>query len=380
MKKSLSLFLVISLLLMLVPAYASAAAAPVTVTYDGKAVKFTQPPARNSNLTFVEAKPLAAQLGATYTFDSKTKSATIKKGSTSIKLTLDSKAAYVNGVKQLLAAAPYSVKGYVIVPAEFVVKKFGGSVAWDGKSKLSITSPAAVEALSKQKAVSVVNGYFAALSKLDVKGVKSAWLPTSWDEEDEEDLLQVDGEAVIFTVKSAKVTSFTSTKATIKAEVHIDYPSPYQIDEIYSITYKLVKNSAGAWKIDQENLEDYNYDLPNKSVKTTEAFSSSVEDAVTQLIDNLNAEDLLAVQDMFTEDSMSAEMMLDFWANDFDEYDTRYELADLLIIEADEAKGTASVYAALDAEDEEAAYPYDVVLFLVRDEANSWKIQEVTEL
>ncbi|MBD3917748.1 copper amine oxidase N-terminal domain-containing protein [Paenibacillus sp. PR3] len=380
MKKSLSLFLLLSLVLMLVPAYASAATAPVTVAYDGKAVKFTQPPVRKSNLTFVEAKPLAAQLGATYAFDTKTKSATIKKGATSIKLSLDSKAAYVNGVKQQLAVAPYSVKGYVIVPAEFVVKSFGGSVAWDGKSKLSITSPSAVEALSKQKAVNVINGYFAALSKLDVKGVKSAWLPTSWNAEDEEDLLLADGEAVIFTVKSVKVTSFTGTKATIKAEVNINYPSPYQIDEIYSITYTMVKDSAGAWKIKQENLEDYNYDLPNKPVNTTQTFSTSVEDAVNQLIDNLNAEDLDAVQGMFAEDSMSAEMMLDFWADDFDGYDTRYELSDLMIIGADEAKGTATVYVALDAEDEESAYPYDVVLFLVRDEANNWKIQELTEL
>lgn len=365
---------------MLVPVYASAATTTVTVAYDGKAIKFTQPPVRKANLTFVEAKPLAAQLGATYAFDSKTKSATIKKGSTSIKLTLDSKAAYVNGVKQALAAAPYSVKGYVIVPAEFVVKSFGGSVAWDGKSKLSITSPAAAEALSKQKAVNVINGYFAALTKLDVKGVRSAWLPASWNEEDEADLLNVDGEAVVFTVKSTKVTSFTSAKATIKAEVSINYPSPYQIDEIYSLTYTMVKDSTGAWKIKQENLEDYNYDLPNKPVKTTEEFSSSVDDAVNQLIDNLNAEDLDAVQGMFADDSMSAELMLDFWANDFADYDTRYELSDSMIIEADEANGTASVYVALDAEDEETAYPYDVVLFLARDEANNWKIQEVTEL
>ncbi|GMK38401.1 hypothetical protein PCCS19_14550 [Paenibacillus sp. CCS19] len=382
MKKSLSIFLLLSLVLMLVPVYASAATPTVTVAYDGKAIKFTQPPVRKANLTFVEAKPLSAQLGATYAFDSKSKSATIKKGSTSIKLTVDSKAAYVNGVKQALAAAPYVVKGYVIVPAEIVVKSFGGAAAWDAKnSKLSITSPAAVEAQSKQKAINVVKSYFASMSKQDLKASKAAWLPSSWNEEDDEDLLLAfEEQAVIFTVNSANVTSFTSTQASIEVEVKIDYPSPYSIDEIYLITYKMVKDSAGAWKIKQENVEDYSYDLPSEPVATTEAFASSVDALVNQMTDNLNAEDLEALSGMFADDSTIADAMIDFWSYDFDEYDTRYTLSDLTIIGADEAKGTAKVLVSWDAEDEEYEYPYEAVLYLVQDASKQWVIQEVVEL
>ncbi|QKS46693.1 copper amine oxidase N-terminal domain-containing protein (plasmid) [Paenibacillus cellulosilyticus] len=366
--------------LMLVPAYAFAAAAPVTITVDGKALKLTQAPVRKANATLVEAKPLAAQLGATYAFDAKTKAATLKKGSTSIKLTLESKTAYVNGGKQALTLAPTSVKGYVIVPAEFVVKTFGGTAVWDGKSQLNISSPASVEAQSKQKAINTVKTYFSALSKQDAKGVKSAWLPASWSAEDEEDMLQLDGEAVVFTVQSAKVTNFTKTQATIEAEVHIDYPSPYLIDEIYVLAYTMVKDSTGVWKIKQENVEDFYYDLSTEPVETTEAFAASVNEVVDQLTDNLNAENLDEIEGMFAEDSIIAGAMIDFWSYDFDEYDTRYTLTDLSIIGADEQAGTAEVYVAWDAEDEENEYPYEAVFFLVKDESNNWLIQEVAEL
>lgn len=381
MKKSITISLLLSLVLMLVPVYAFAATAPVTITVDGKALKLTQPPVRKANTTLIEAKPLAAQLGASYAFDAKGKSATLKKGNTSIKLTLDNKTAYVNGVKQALTVAPYSVKGYVIVPTEFVVKTFGGLTVWDGKSKLSITSPAAAEAQSKQKAIAVVNSYFTSMSKQDLKAAKAAWLPASWNEEDDADLLLAfEGEAVIFTVDSAKATSFTSTQATIEAEVHIDYPSPYQIDEIYVIIYKLVKDSAGAWKIKQENVDDFYYDLSTEPVATTDEFASNVNAVVNQLTDNLNAEDLEAVAGMFADDSMIADTMLDFWSNDFEEYDTRYTLSDAVIIGADEEEGMATVYVSWDAEDEENEYPYEAVLYLVQDESNNWIIQEMTEL
>jgi ketosteroid isomerase-like protein len=379
MKKSVTFSLLLSLALMLVPVYAFAAAGPVTVTVDGKALKLTQPPVRKANTTLIEAKPLAAQLGATYAYDVKAKAATLKKGSTSVKLTMDSKTAYINGAKQALTVAPYSVKGYVIIPAEFVVKVFGGLAVWDGKSKLNITSPAGVEALSKQKAINVLKSYLLAMTKQDMKAIKAAWLPSSWSDEDVM-LEAFGGEAVVFTMKSTKVTSFTSTKATIKTEVHIDYPSPYRIDEFYLLTYIMVKDSAGAWKIKQENVEDFNYDLSIEPVATSTTFASSVDAVVDQLTDSLNAEDLEAVSTMFADDSMSAADMLDFWSYDFDEYDTHYDLSDTVIIGANEVKGTVAVHVTWDAEDEESAYPYEVVLFLTQDNSGNWLIQEVAEL
>jgi hypothetical protein len=55
-------------------------------------------------------------------------------------------------------------------------------------------------------------------------------------------------------------------------------------------------------------------------------------------------------------------------------------LSDTVIIGANEVKGTVAVHVTWDAEDEESAYPYEVVLFLTQDNSGNWLIQEVAEL
>jgi|GEM_PF-1188636 len=381
MSKSIKVFLLVCLAFMIVPVYALAAATPITVAVDGKAVKFTNAPVRKDNATMVEAKPLAAQIGATYAFDAKSKTVTLKRGTTVAKLTVGSKSATVDGVKKALLAAPYSAKGYVIVPAEFVVQSFGGTAKWDGKSKLTVTSPAANEFASQKKAVDALKSYIAAMSNQNLKAMKAAWVPSSWSAEDEADIkAQFEEQATKFAITSTEILAFKGASVTIRAMIRVDMESPYALDEIHQLKYILTKDSAGAWKIKSEEWEDAAYDLPQKPAAASAAFTASVNDYVQQLADDLNEENVDALEGLFTADSASAADIIDFWASTFEDFDAVYTPADLFLLAADEKKGTASVLATFDVEEGADSYTYEAVLFLKKDAGGNWQIKEVTEL
>ncbi|WP_127529718.1 copper amine oxidase N-terminal domain-containing protein [Paenibacillus kobensis] len=381
MNKKLNVFLLVCLAIMIVPAYAFAAATAVTVSVDGKAVKFTNAPVRKDNATMVEAKPLAAQIGATYAYDTKSSTATIKRGATVVKLTVGSKSATVNNAKKSLLAAPSTLKGYVIVPAEFVVQSFGGTAKWDGKSTLTITSPAAIESASQKKAVEVVKSYIASISNKDLKAMKATWLPSSWNAEDEADMKeQFEEQAAKFTVKSAKITSFKGTSITIDAVIRVEMDSQYALDEVHENVYVLVKDSAGVWKIKSEEWQGGDYDLPQQPAAASADFSASVNDLVEQYANSLSEENLEAIKGMFAADSMSAADEIDYWTSDFEDYDSLYTPSDVFLFAADENNGTASVLVSFDVEDEEDYYTYESVLFLKKDAAGKWMIQEIIDL
>ncbi|GFN33636.1 copper amine oxidase N-terminal domain-containing protein [Paenibacillus xylaniclasticus] len=381
MSKSIKAFLLICLAVMIVPAYALAANAAVSVTVDGKTVKFTNAPVRKDKATLVEAKPLAAQIGATYAFDSKSNTATLKRGTTVVKLTVGSKSATVNNTKKTLLAAPYSVKGYMIVPAEFVVQSFGGTAKWDGKSQLVVTSPASVEAASKRKAADVVKAYITALSNKDLKSVKATWLPASWSAQDEADMKeQFKEQTEKLTLKSTKIVSFKGASVTIDAVVQVDVQSPYALDEIHELTFVLVKDSAGVWKIKSEEWTGADYDLPQKSASASAEFKTSVNKFIEQYAANLNDENVDAIASMFAADSESAAEEIEYWTYDFEDYDSYYTPSDVFLFAADEKNGTASVLVTFEVEDEGELYSFDSVLFLKQDASGNWVIQEIVDL
>ncbi|MWC28742.1 copper amine oxidase N-terminal domain-containing protein [Paenibacillus sp. MMS18-CY102] len=381
MKQKLSILLLICMAIMLVPATAFGAAA-VSVTVDGTAVKFTQAPVRNTNVTMAEAKPLVAKIGATYAFDTKSKTATIKSGASVLKLTVDSKTAVVNGAKKPLTVAPYSLKGYIIVPAEFVVQSLGGIAKWDGSSKLVVTSPAAVTKLSKAKALDVVQKYLQAHEKEDLKAIQAAWLPKYWDTDSVEDMTaafeQFDMQ---IKVTSNVVTAFSASQVTIATEFRVHYVSEsYLPDEMVYETFVLVKDSAGAWKIKSEDFEDSHVELPSAPAAATPEFTSSVNGFVKQYVAALNVEDTDAISAMFTAQSESKEDQLDYWDELFADYDSVFTVEDPFFLSVDETKGKAAVLVNYEIEDEEEEYNYESILYLSKDSEGQWKISEVLDL
>lgn len=107
----------------------------VAVELDGKTLKFEQPPVIKDGSTLTPLRAIFEAMGAKVDYDAATRSVTATKGSTTVKLTLDSKTVYVNGEKQELEVPATLVGGYTLAPARFVGETFGGKVGWDGGTR-----------------------------------------------------------------------------------------------------------------------------------------------------------------------------------------------------------------------------------------------------
>lgn len=104
---------------------------------------------------------------ASTSYNSSSGKITIKDNGVTVKLTVGSKNAYVNGKKSKLNQAPLKVKYYnknkvkVLVPAKFVAKALGYKYVYSsGKSKVSLTSPFVISYNNKYN---IYKSYFGGL-------------------------------------------------------------------------------------------------------------------------------------------------------------------------------------------------------------------------
>ena len=123
----------------------------VTYKYNGKAInKNSRPGIIKNGISLVSAYDIFTNnaMGTKYSYSSKSGVVTIKKGSNEVKMTVNSKTAYVNGVKKTASLAPVLVKypagsAKVLVPARFVFESLGYSYNWQSNiSTATIKSPA----------------------------------------------------------------------------------------------------------------------------------------------------------------------------------------------------------------------------------------------
>lgn len=117
------------------------------VTINGKAVDVSDMPGTILNgTTLVQAKKVFASssIQAKYQYNKATKKITLTKDNTTIKMTIGSTKATVNGTSYQLETAPRSIKNnrakvsYVMVPAYFVAEQFGYNYQWDSYTGTSI--------------------------------------------------------------------------------------------------------------------------------------------------------------------------------------------------------------------------------------------------
>ena len=114
------------------------------VKVNGKTVKTYAPGFERANTSMYSAYWLFKKqksLGVSYSYSSKTRKVTLKRGSTSVVMTLDSMYAYVNGKKTKMptpARKVYSYakkKNYIYVPGAFCATKLGHSYKWSSSQK-----------------------------------------------------------------------------------------------------------------------------------------------------------------------------------------------------------------------------------------------------
>ena len=114
-----------------------AASDPITITLDGKTVSTDADPIMVQNRTMVPVSAIVGALGGTSSWDQDSHTATFVKGSTTVKVTIGSKTAIVNGVSKGMDVAPKLVKvdnqggARTMVPLRFISEGFGYDVDWD---------------------------------------------------------------------------------------------------------------------------------------------------------------------------------------------------------------------------------------------------------
>ncbi len=116
------------------------------VTVDGKEINVSgMPSVIMNNTALVQAKAVFANssIKATYKYDSKTKILTMTKGSNTVKITINSKTAYVNNKKTTMTTAAKEITNkangntYIMVPGQFVANALGYNYTWSNSTLTS---------------------------------------------------------------------------------------------------------------------------------------------------------------------------------------------------------------------------------------------------
>ncbi|WP_276354077.1 copper amine oxidase N-terminal domain-containing protein [Cohnella caldifontis] len=102
---------------------------------DGKEQFFPQPPVLKGGAAFVPFRGLFEALSASVSWDAKSRTVKAVKGKQTVRLTLGSKTAEVNGKRVSLDAAPYSLDGSTMVPLRFAGEALGSYVVWEAATR-----------------------------------------------------------------------------------------------------------------------------------------------------------------------------------------------------------------------------------------------------
>lgn len=136
MKKLVTLMLLMSVLLAIMPGIGSAASASVpTLFLNGKQLETKAAPRIVQNSTIVPIRVVAEGLGYDVTWNQQSRTVKVFNGETEVQFVIDQKNALVNG-KAVKLSAPAIVDGdTTFIPLRFVSENMGLDVVWDQPSK-----------------------------------------------------------------------------------------------------------------------------------------------------------------------------------------------------------------------------------------------------
>ncbi|QHT62535.1 copper amine oxidase N-terminal domain-containing protein [Paenibacillus lycopersici] len=136
MKNKIIAILCFMLLLLQLPAAASAQASGIAIAVDGTKLALPQPAVVQNGTTLVPAGPIFKQLGLTLAFDKASQTVKGSKEGLIINLGLGNRVASVNGVTVIMSVPAQVINGATMVPLRFVSDCLGASVTSDPKTKL----------------------------------------------------------------------------------------------------------------------------------------------------------------------------------------------------------------------------------------------------
>jgi hypothetical protein len=137
---------------------APAAAQHVTVTVNGQAMSFDQPPVMRNNRVFVPMRAIFERLGSTVVYSNGVINA--QGHGRSVHLVIGSPHASVNGQPLTMDVAPFTVAGRTEVPLRFVAQSLGANVNWNANTETVAITMANVPASQNYTPPSNVNQSF----------------------------------------------------------------------------------------------------------------------------------------------------------------------------------------------------------------------------
>jgi hypothetical protein len=108
-----------------------AATADITVSVNGAALSFDQPPIVENGRTLVPLRAIFEALGADVNWDAASQTVTAVKGNVTVTLKIGSNVLDKSGQQISLDVPAQIVGGRTLVPARAVAESFGANVAWD---------------------------------------------------------------------------------------------------------------------------------------------------------------------------------------------------------------------------------------------------------
>lgn len=111
----------------------------------------TKPIIENSR-TLLPVRAVVEEMNGNVSWNGDTREVTLKKGGSTIILTIDSTTAYLNGNVQTLDSAPIIRDGRTLLPIRFIAESFGYNVEWEPNERLVTISRAEAVALKAEEA------------------------------------------------------------------------------------------------------------------------------------------------------------------------------------------------------------------------------------
>jgi hypothetical protein len=138
------------MLLMLVPS--TVFAKNIAIYVDSVPLAMDVPPIVVQGRTLVPISVIGRSLNANVVWNEANRSISISKGSSIVRLSLDSKVAYVNDKMVLLEVPAQSVRGRTMVPLSFISTAFNETVRWDASGlAILIDSESPIRTLEKDE-------------------------------------------------------------------------------------------------------------------------------------------------------------------------------------------------------------------------------------
>jgi N-acetylmuramoyl-L-alanine amidase len=132
----------IMILTMLGAAVSYAGSDSIQVNLDGKDIVSDSPPVIVDGRTLIPARALFEAMGGTVNWNGPVREVTANVGDVNIKLTIDSRKAYINETEKALDVPARIIKDRTMIPVRFVTEAAGCQVSWDDKNRIvSIVSP-----------------------------------------------------------------------------------------------------------------------------------------------------------------------------------------------------------------------------------------------